>query len=63
MPTASVTGPKATQSREARTIAKSLNTSTQSRFATSNLIKNLGSSNDGMKFTFSKNLRTVYGRD
>ena len=37
--------------------------STQSRFAISKLIQNLGSSNDGVQFSFSSTLRTAYGRD
>tara|TARA_B100000700_G_C15060806_1_gene865653 strand:- start:5031 stop:5216 length:186 start_codon:yes stop_codon:yes gene_type:complete len=37
--------------------------STQSRFATSKLIQNLGSSNNGIQFTFVSSLRTVHGRD
>tara|TARA_Y100001968_G_scaffold294671_1_gene301416 strand:- start:469 stop:669 length:201 start_codon:yes stop_codon:yes gene_type:complete len=44
-------------------ITQSLYSSTQSRFATSKLIQNLGSSNDGAQFSFSNNLRTAYGRD
>lgn len=63
MPTASATKPKATTSGATTTRAKSLYTSTQSRFATSSLIKNLGSGNNGVTFSFSNNLRTAYGRD
>ena len=37
--------------------------STQSRFANSKLIQNLGSSNDGVQFDFSSSLRTAFGRD
>ena len=37
--------------------------SQQSRFATAQLIQNLGSSNDGVQFNFVSNLRTAYGRD
>ena len=37
--------------------------STQSRFATSKLIQNLGSSHDGVQFSFISNLRTAHGRD
>tara|TARA_Y100001968_G_C19298154_1_gene687651 strand:+ start:727 stop:927 length:201 start_codon:yes stop_codon:yes gene_type:complete len=37
--------------------------SSQSRFATSKLIQNLGSSNNGVQFTFVSNLRTAFGRD
>ena len=43
--------------------AQSIYSSTQSRFATSKLIQNLGSSNDGVQFNFSNTLRTAYGRD
>ena len=42
---------------------QSIYSSTQSRFATSKLIQNLGSSNNGVQFDFSSALRTVYGRD
>ena len=37
--------------------------STQSRFANSKLIQNLGSSNFGVQFSFVSDLRTAYGRD
>ncbi len=37
--------------------------STQSRFATSKLIQNLGSSTEGIQFNFISNLRTAFGRD
>tara|TARA_Y100001968_G_scaffold192755_1_gene176621 strand:+ start:75 stop:275 length:201 start_codon:yes stop_codon:yes gene_type:complete len=43
--------------------SQSIYSSTQSRFATSKLIQNLGSSNDGVQFNFSGTLRTAYGRD
>tara|TARA_Y100001968_G_C19022796_1_gene555954 strand:- start:2 stop:202 length:201 start_codon:yes stop_codon:yes gene_type:complete len=43
--------------------SQSIYSSTQSRFATSKLIQNLGSSNDGVQFNFSNTLRTAYGRD
>ena len=48
-----------------KTISKnqSLYSSMQSRFATSSLISNLGSSNNGISFVFVSNLRTAYGRD
>tara|TARA_Y100001968_G_scaffold74101_1_gene65508 strand:+ start:3250 stop:3450 length:201 start_codon:yes stop_codon:yes gene_type:complete len=42
---------------------QSLYSSTQSRFASSKLIQNLGSSNDGVQFNFANSLRTAYGRD
>tara|TARA_Y100001968_G_C18682466_1_gene403081 strand:- start:230 stop:430 length:201 start_codon:yes stop_codon:yes gene_type:complete len=43
--------------------SQSFYSSTQSRFASSKLIQNLGSSNDGVQFSFSNTLRTAYGRD
>ena len=43
--------------------SQSVFSSTQSRFASSKLIQNLGSSNDGIQFNFSSTLRTAYGRD
>jgi len=43
--------------------SQSIYSSTQSRFASSKLIQNLGSSNDGVQFNFSSTLRTAYGRD
>ena len=43
--------------------SQSIYSSTQSRFANSKLIQNLGSSNDGVQFIFSSTLRTAYGRD
>ena len=42
---------------------QSIYSSTQSRFASSKLIQNLGSYNDGVQFDFSSSLRTAYGRD
>ena len=43
--------------------SQSIYSSTQSRFASSKLIQNLGSSNDGVQFDFSSGLRTAFGRD
>ena len=43
--------------------SQSIYSSTQSRFASSKLIQNLGSSNDGVQFDFSNSLRTAFGRD
>ena len=43
--------------------SQSIYSSTQSRFASSKLIQNLGSSNNGIQFNFSSGLRTVFGRD
>ncbi len=37
--------------------------SSQSRFAGSKLIQNLGSSTEGVQFNFAGSLRTAYGRD
>ena len=60
---------KATKSPTTKTMSnvhspsKSMQSSTQSRFATSKLIKNLGSGNDGIQFSFSYGLRTAHGRD
>ena len=42
---------------------QSLFATKQSRFATSKLIQNLGSGNDGVQFSFVGNLRTAHGRD
>ena len=63
MPRASATKPKTTSLAAATSISQSLYASTQSRFTTSNLIKNLGSGNNGVEFYFSNQLRTAYGRD
>ena len=43
--------------------SQSIYSSTQSRFANSKLVQNLGSSNNGVQFNFSSTLRTAYGRD
>tara|TARA_Y100001968_G_C19122714_1_gene602744 strand:- start:470 stop:670 length:201 start_codon:yes stop_codon:yes gene_type:complete len=43
--------------------SQSIYASTQSRFASSKLIQNLGSGNDGVQFSFLSTLRTAYGRD
>jgi len=43
--------------------SQSIYSSTQSRFASSKLIQNLGSYNDGVQFNFSRGLRTAFGRD
>ena len=43
--------------------SQSFYSSTQSRFANSKLIQNLGSANDGIQFNFVSDLRTAYGRD
>ena len=51
----------AVKSQESK--SQSIFSSSQSRFATSKLIQNLGSSNDGVQFDFSSALRTAYGRD
>ena len=54
----SATATKATAKKTA-----AVKSSTQSRFASSKLIQNLGSSNDGVQFDFSSSLRTAFGRD
>ena len=43
--------------------SQSIYSSNQSRFASSKLIQNLGSSNNGVQFDFSGGVRTVFGRD
>ena len=64
----SATATKATSKKNAAVKSSAVKTqsiysSTQSRFATSKLIQNLGSSNDGVQFEFSSSLRTAFGRD
>ena len=59
----SATATKATAKKTAAVKSQSIYSSTQSRFASSKLIQNLGSSNDGVQFDFSGALRTAYGRD
>ena len=59
----SATATKATAKKTAAVKSQSIYSSTQSRFASSKLIQNLGSSNDGVQFNFSSGLRTAYGRD
>ena len=64
----SATATKATAKKTAsvKSVAlksQSIYSSTQSRFASSKLIQNLGSSNDGVQFDFSSALRTAFGRD
>tara|TARA_B100000214_G_C23590720_1_gene456193 strand:+ start:20 stop:220 length:201 start_codon:yes stop_codon:yes gene_type:complete len=54
---------KRAAAKSVATLSQSINSSKQSRFATSKLIQNLGSSNDGVQFNFSSSLRTAYGRD
>jgi len=49
--------------KSAEVKTQSIYASTQSRFASSKLIQNLGSSNDGVQFVFSSSLRTAFGRD
>ncbi len=63
MPTATAAKAKTNSLGVAKTMAQSLAASTQSRFATSKLIRNLGSGNDGVIFSFSNGLRTAHGRD
>ena len=57
------TSKKTTTVKSAVVNSQSIYSSTQSRFANSKLIQNLGSSNDGVQFNFSGSLRTAYGRD
>ena len=59
----SATATKATAKKTASVKSQSIYSSTQSRFASSKLIQNLGSSNDGVQFVFSSELRTAFGRD
>ena len=59
----SATATKASAKKTAAVKSKSIYSSTQSRFATSKLIQNLGSSNAGVQFVFSNELRTAFGRD
>jgi len=64
----SATATKATAKKTAAVkssavISQSIYSSTQSRFANSKLIQNLGSSNNGVQFDFSSSLRTAFGRD
>ena len=54
---------KAAAAKSSALKTQSIYSSSQSRFATSKLIQNLGSSNDGVQFNFSSTLRTAYGRD
>ena len=62
--TATRSSAKKTAAQKSTTLkSQSIYSSTQSRFATSKLIQNLGSSNDGVQFNFSSTLRTAYGRD
>ena len=59
----SATATKTTAKKTAAVKSQSVYSSTQSRFASSKLIQNLGSSNDGVQFDFSGALRTAFGRD
>jgi len=62
--TATKTTVKKTATVKSSTLkSQSIYSSTQSRFASSKLIQNLGSSNDGVQFDFSSALRTAFGRD
>ena len=62
--TASKATTKKTSAVKTATVkSQSIYSSTQSRFASSKLIQNLGSSNDGVQFDFSNGLRTAFGRD
>ena len=59
----SATATKATAKKPAAVKSQPIYSSTQSRFASSKLIQNLGSSNDGVQLEFSSALRTAFGRD
>tara|TARA_B100000700_G_scaffold325819_1_gene435618 strand:+ start:4584 stop:4769 length:186 start_codon:yes stop_codon:yes gene_type:complete len=59
----SATATRSTAKKSPAVKSQSFYSSTQSRFATSKLIQNLGSANDGVQFNFSSTLRTAYGRD
>ena len=59
----SATATKTTVKKKSTVKSQSIFSSTQSRFASSKLIQNLGSSNAGLQFNFSGSLRTAYGRD
>ena len=63
MTPATATRPVVKKTVISRNEGQSLYASTQSRFATSQLIQNLGSSNVGAQFFFVSGLRTAYGRD
>ena len=63
MTAATANKPETKKARAAAPRTQSINVSTQSKFATSKLIQNLGSSNDGIQFSFLNDLRTAYGRD
>mgnify|MGYP001458896344 CR=1 FL=1 len=62
MSTATASKPASTR-KAASPISKVSDASTQSRFASSKLIQNLGSSTIGIQFAFASDLRTAYGRD
>ena len=59
----SATATKTTAKKTQAARSQSIFSSSQSRFASSKLIQNLGSSNDGVQFDLSSTLRTAYGRD
>tara|TARA_B100000700_G_C14920775_1_gene796966 strand:- start:334 stop:534 length:201 start_codon:yes stop_codon:yes gene_type:complete len=66
MTSATATRAATKKTASAKTISlktQSIYASTQSRFASSKLIQNLGSSNNGVQFNFTSSLRTAYGRD
>ena len=57
------TAKKTSAAKSSDVKSQSIYASTQSRFASSKLIQNLGSSNDGVQFDFLSGLRTAFGRD
>ena len=62
--TATKATPKKTAAvKSAAVKSQSIYSSKQSRFASSKLIQNLGSFNDGAQFDFTNGLRTAFGRD
>ena len=63
MTAATATKPTGTARKAATSKVQSRYASFQARFASSKLIQNLGSSNDGVQFSFVSDLRTAYGMD
>ncbi len=63
MAVASATKPATTNKKTVAPRTQARYASTQARFATSKLIQNLGSSNDGVQYSFVSDLRTAHGRD
>ena len=55
--------PKTSAKKKSTTKTSAKSASSQSRFATSKLIQNLGSTSEGVQFSFVSDLRNAYGRD